>query len=117
MHNFVKDGCRIFARKGTQLFLHKPLSNLWEITYLERLFLDMPILAEEELHDAAMAKESTDGGLDGWARNEVKALSLSWFPVLRQIETAGKWPQGLLDACVGMIPEALLCILPVVYRS
>ena len=77
-----------------------------------------------------MAKKSTAAGLDGWAWNEIKALSLSWFVglalVLRQIEAAGKWPQGLLDAKIAMIPKAEgdstplgqrpLCVLPVVYR-
>ena len=73
----------------------------------QRGFLDLPILMEEELCEVAMAEKSTGGGLDGWAWNEVKALSLSWFLglalVLRQIETAGKWPQGLLDAYIAMI--------------
>ena len=41
-----------------------------------RAFLDLPILTGRELHDVAMAKKSTAGGLDGWAWNEVKALSL-----------------------------------------
>ena len=63
----------------------------------------------EELYDVAMAKKSTAGGLDGWAWNEVKALSLSWFVglalVLRQIEVAGRWPQGVLDAYIAMIPK------------
>ena len=77
-----------------------------------------------------MAKKSTAGGLDGWAWNEIKALSLSWFvglaSVLRQIEAAGKWPQGLLDAFFAMFPKAEgdstplgqrpLCVLPVVCR-
>ena len=58
------------------------------------------------------------------------ALSLSWFVglalLLRQIESLGPWPQGLLDAYIAMIPEAKvdstplghrpLCVLPVVYR-
>ena len=48
--------------------------------------------------------------MDGWAWNEIKALSLSWFVglslVLRQIETLGQWPQGLLDAYIAMIPKA-----------
>ena len=56
--------------------------------------------------------------------------SLSWFvglaQVLRQIESEGRWPQGLLDAFFSMIPKAEgdstplgqrpLCVLPVVYR-
>ena len=69
------------------------------------------------------------GGVDGWAWNEVKALSLSWFglaPVLRQSESAGNWPQGLLDAYSAMIPKVegdstllgqrSLCVLLAVYR-
>ena len=55
-------------------------------------------------------KKPTAAGLDGWAWNEIKALSLSWFVglalVLRQIETLGQWPQGLLDAYIAMIPKA-----------
>ena len=73
-------------------------------------FLELPILTGEELYEAAMAKKSTAAGLDGWAWNEIKALSLSWFVglalVLRQVEAAGQWPQGLLDAYIAMIPKA-----------
>ena len=72
--------------------------------------LDLPILTGEELYEAAMAKKSTAGGLDGWAWNEIKALSLSWFVGLalvpRQVEAAGRWPQGLFDAYIAMIPKA-----------
>ena len=56
--------------------------------------------------------------------------SLSWFvglaPVLRQIESEGRWPQGPQDAFIAMIPKAggdstplrqrPICVLPVVYR-
>ena len=60
----------------------------------QEALLDLPILTGEELYEAAMAKKSTAGGLDGWAWNEIKALSLSWFVglalVLRQIEAAGR---------------------------
>ena len=100
------------------------------IIFLKSLFLELPILTGEDLYEAAMAKKSTASGLDGWAWNEIKALSLSWFVglalVLRQIEVAGQWPQGLLDAYIAMIPNAEgdctplcqrpLCVLPVVYR-
>ena len=96
----------------------------------QETLLDLPILTGVDLYEVAMAKKSTAGGLDGWAWNEIKALSLSWFVglalVLRQIEAAGKWPQGLLDAYIAMIPKAEgdstplgqrpLCVLPVVYR-
>ena len=57
-----------------------------------------PIHTGEDLYEAAMTKKSTAGGLDGWAWNEVKALSLSWFVglalVLRQIEVAGQMATG-----------------------
>ena len=58
-------------------------------------------------------------------------MRLKLFPflgllVLRQVEAAGQWPQGLLDAYIAMIPKAEgdstslgqrpLCVLPVVYR-
>ena len=89
--------------------------------------LELPILTGEELYETAMATKSTAAGLDGWAWNEIKALSLSWFVglalVLRQVEATGQWPQGLLDAYIAMIPKAEglplgrpLCVLPVVYR-
>ena len=61
-------------------------------------FLDLPILTGEELYEVAMAKKSTAGGLDGWAWNEIQALSLSWFVglalVLRQIEALGLSSSG-----------------------
>ena len=78
--------------------------------FLKNPFVELPILTGEEFFEAAMAKKSTAAGLDGWAWNEIKALSLSWFVglafVLRQIETVGQWPQGLLDAYIAMIPKA-----------
>ena len=69
-------------------------------------------------------------GLDGWARNEIKALLLPWFSglavLLELVESTGTWPQGLLDAYIAMIPKAdddstpqgqrPLSVLPVVYR-
>ena len=68
----------------------------------QEAFLDLPVLTGEELYDVAISKKSTVGGLDGWAWKEVEALSLSWGVglalVLRQVEAAGRWPQGLLDA-------------------
>ena len=42
-------------------------------------FLDLPRITRRDLQEVARAKKSTAGGLDGWARNEVKALSLPWF--------------------------------------
>ena len=88
--------------------------------------MELPFLTGEELHEAAMVKKSTAAGLDGWAWNEIEALSLSWFVglalVLRQVEAAGQWPQGLLDAYIAMIPGAegdstsLVSVLYAFYR-
>ena len=96
----------------------------------QETLLDLPILTGEELYEVAMAKKSTAEGLDCWAWKEIEALSISRFVglafVLRQIEAVGRWPQGLLDAYIAMIPKAEgditllgqrpLCVLPVVYR-
>ena len=82
------------------------------------------------MQEVARAKKSTAGGLDGWAWNEIKAMPLPWFSgvaiLLELVELSGVWPQGLLDACVAMIPKAdgdstrlgqrPLSVLPVVYR-
>ena len=47
-----------------------------------------------------MQKKSTAGGLDGWAWNEIKALSLPWFSglaiLLEFVESTGIWPQVCL---------------------
>ena len=112
---FVRHGCLTFVVRVTLLSPFKPFWILF---------------TGEEVYEAAMAKKSTAAGLDGWAWNEIKALSLSWFVglafVLRQVEAAGQWPQGLLDAYIAMIPKAEgdstslgqrpLCVLLVVYR-
>ena len=81
------------------------------------------------MQEVARAKKSTAGGLDGWAWNEIKALPLPCSPVwlfCLSWETTGVWPQGLLDACIAMIPKAdgdstplgqrPLSVLLVVYR-
>ena len=100
------------------------------IIFHRRPFWILPSLTGEELHEVAMAKKSTAGGLDSGAWNEIKPLSLSWFvglaSVLRQIEAAGRCLQGLLDAKIARIAKAEgdstplgqrpLCVLPVVYR-
>ena len=68
--------------------------------------------------------------MDGWAWNEIKALSLPWFSglaiLLTLVEDTGSWPQSLLDAYIAMIPKAdgdttslgqrPISVLPVVYR-
>ena len=71
-------------------------------------YLDLPGITERDLPEVARAKKSTVGCLDGWAWNEIKALPLPWFSglaiLLELVETTGIWPQGLLDAYIGMIP-------------
>ena len=71
---------------------------------------DLPRTTGRDLQEVARAKKSTAGALGGWAWNEVKALSLPWFSgsavLLELVETSGVWPQGLLDACIAVIPKA-----------
>ena len=119
-----------FRREGHPVVTLQAFLDLVGHHLPQEAFLDLPILAGEELYEVAMAKKSNAGDLDGWAWNEIKALSLSWFVglalVLRHIEAAGRWPQGLLDAYIAMIPKAEgdstplgqrpLSVLPVVYR-
>ena len=63
-----------------------------------------------DLQEVGRAKKSTTGVLDGWAWNEIKALSLPWFSrlaiLLELVESTGVWPHGLLDAFFAMIPKA-----------
>ena len=92
--------------------------------------LDLLWIMGRDLQEVAKTKKCTAGGLDGWACNEIKALSLPWFSglaiLLELVETSGVWPQGLLDAYIATIPKAdgdcpplgqrPLSVLPVVYR-
>ena len=93
-------------------------------------YLDLPKITGRDLQEVARAKKSSAGGLDGWAWNEIKALPLPWFSglaiLLELVETSGVWLEGLLDACIAMIPKVdgdstplgqrPLSVLPVVYR-
>ena len=128
--HFEKAWMPYFRRDRHPVVTLKPFLILLGIIFHRSLFWTFPCSLGRRLYEAAMAKKSTAAGLDGWAWNEIKALSLSWFVglalVLPQIEAAGKWPQGLLDAYIAMIPKAegdgtplgqrTLCVLPVVYR-
>ena len=96
----------------------------------QETYLDLPRITGRDLQEVARVKKSTAGGLDGWAWNEIKALTLPWFSglvvLLELVESTGSWPQGLLDAHIAMIPKAdgdstplgqrHLSVLPVVYR-
>ena len=90
----------------------------------------LPRITGRDLQEVAKANKFTAGGLDGWAWNEVKTLSLPWFSglaiLLELVESTGVWPHGLLDSYVAMIPKAdgdstplgrrPFSVLPVVHR-
>ena len=75
-------------------------------------------------------KSASAGSLEGWVWRELKVLPAAWFDglarILSKVEEVGVWPEGLLDACIAMIPKAdgdatplgqrPLSVLPVVYR-
>ena len=46
---------------------------------------------------------------DGWEWRELKVLPVSWFDelarILTKVEDIEVWPDGLLDACIAMIPK------------
>ena len=104
--HFRKAWMAYFRREGHPVVTVQAFLDFVGDHLPQEAFLDLPNLTGEQLY----AKRSTTGGLDGCAWNEIKALSLSWFVglalVLRQMEAAGRWPQGLFDAYIAMIPKA-----------
>ena len=90
----------------------------------------MPRLTGQVLADVVRRKGATAGSLDGWGWRELKVLPVAWFDelacILTEVEDTGVWPDGLLDACISMIPKTdgdatplgqrRLNVLPVVYR-
>ena len=67
-----------FGGKVPRSSLLRPSLILWEIIYLPQAqVMELPPITGEDLHEVATAKHSYAGGLDGWAWNEIKALSLS----------------------------------------
>ena len=91
---------------------------------------ELPRLTGQMLSDVVHRKGATAGSLDGWGWRELKVLPVSWIDELARILTLGEdtgvWPDGLLDACITMIPKTdgnatplgqrPLSVLPVVYR-
>ena len=80
-------------------------------SYLEQTpELQLPVLSGRLACYGIGQKEATSGGLDGWGWNELEAPPLSWFVclawILRLVEDAWRWPDGLLDAYVTLIPKA-----------
>ena len=68
-----------------------------------------PRLTGQMLADVVLDKGVSAGSLDGWGWMELKALPVSWFDelarILTKVEDLGVWPDGLLDACIAMIPK------------
>ena len=60
----------------------------------------LPRLTGQMLADVVQRKGATAGGLDGWARRELKVLHVSWCDELARIfskvEETGVWAEGLL---------------------
>ena len=90
--------------------------------------IDLPPLDGHMLFDAVFGKFASAGSLDGWNSMQFKALPVHCFDglasILRLVEDEGKWPQGLLDALVVLIPKVEgnatplghpLSVLPIVY--
>ena len=131
MLSFVNAWMPYFCRSGhPQVSAQQFLDFIGHFLPQENL-LDLPRITGRDLQEVARSKKATAGGLDGWAWNEVKALSLalvlgSGYSFGGLLSLTGIWPQGLLDAYIAMIPKAdgdstplgqrPLSVLPVVYR-
>ena len=90
----------------------------------------LPHLTGQMLADVVQRKGATAGSLDGLGWRELKVLLVSWFDglarIFAKVEELGVWPEGLLDACIAMIPKVggdstplgqrPFSVLPVVYR-
>ena len=71
--------------------------------------VDLPRLTGQVLADVVRCKGATAGSLDGWGWRELKVLPVSWYDelahILSNFEDIGVWLDGLLDACIAMIPK------------
>ena len=108
---FVKAWMPHFAGMGTLLSPLKPFLILLGIIIFHRKpYWIFPYLLVRSFMKLPWPRNPLLAVLMAGLGNEIKALSLSWFVglalVLRQIEVAGRWLQGLLDAFFAMIPKA-----------
>ena len=73
------------------------------------VYVQLGVLSGEKLFDVVRSMNVTAGRLDGWGWRQLKTLPPSWFDglarILRIVEDAGVWPDGLLDAYKAMIPK------------
>ena len=71
--------------------------------------VSLPRLTGQMLADVVQRKGVSAGSLDGWGWRELKVLPVSWYDglarILTKVEDVGVWPDGLLDACIAMIPK------------
>ena len=119
---FVKQAtCGDLDARGSNELKALPLSWFVGLAWVLRGVEDM-------LFDAVRKKSPTADSLEGWGWRELKALPAAWFDRLAAIftwfEEDGRWPEGLLDAYITMIPKAdgdstplgqrPLCVLPTV---
>ena len=130
MPTFGRHGCLIFVEMGTLLSPLRPFLILLGIIFHRRPFWIFPFLLVRSFLKLPWPRNPLLGVLIAGLGMRLKLFSLSWFfglaSVLRQIEAAGRWPQGLLDAYIAMIPKAEgdstplgqrpLCVFLVVYR-
>ena len=78
--------------------------------WLPRLgIVQLRVLSGEQLFDVVRSMNVTAGRLDGWGWIQLKTLPASWFDglarILRLVKDESVWPDGLLDACISMIPK------------
>ena len=92
--------------------------------------VSLPDLTGEMLADVVRREGVTADVLDGWGWRELEVLLVVWYDglarILAKVEEIGVWPDGLLDACIAMIPKVdgdatplgqqPLSVRPVVYR-
>ena len=103
MLSFARPGCLFSVGLVIPSSLLISSWVLFVIFCLRSLIWIFPRITGRDLQEVVRAKKSTaGGGLDGWARNEIKALPLPWFSglaiLLELVEASGVWPQRLLDA-------------------
>ena len=90
---FRKAWMPFFCRSGHPLVTVAQFLDFVGHLLPQEPYLDLPRITGRDLQEVARAKKSIAGGLDGWARNEIKALPLPWFSglaiLLELVETSG----------------------------
>ena len=127
---FRKAWLPYFCRSGQRDTSHQEFSQEVEGSLPLLPEVDLPRSTGQMLADVVQRKGATAGSLDGWEWRELKVLLVSWYDELARIftkvEDVGVWPDGLLDACIAMIPKTdgdatplgqrPLSVLPIVCR-